>query len=105
MSEITVKGRVVGKSMQYTSDKNYVVFPLQITEEVEFSLEEEVIKLNQLEFLLIVCPFLCWVSKEHILRITGIIEQGEGFFYMIPSKVFSNFWKFTFTKKFDDSLP
>lgn len=105
MSEIVVKGRVVGKSLQYVSEKNYIVFPLQVTETVEFSMEEEQIKINQLDFILIVCPFLCWISKEHILEITGTIQEGEGFFFIIPTKIYSNFWKFSFTEKFDESLP
>jgi len=106
MSEIVIKGRVVGKQMQYKSGKNYIVFPLQLTEPVEFSVDKEETKdkIDQLGFILIVCPFLCWVSKEHIIRVTGTIRKEEGFFFIMAKKVYSNFWKFSFSKKFDESL-
>lgn len=107
MSEIVIKGRVVGKPMQYRSNKNYIVFPLQLTETVEFSInkEETKSKINQLDFIFIVCPFLCWVSKEHILRVQGNIRKAEGFFFILATKIYNNFWKFSFGKEFDESLP
>jgi len=105
VAEITVKGRVVGKPWQYISGNTYIIFPLQLTEAVEYSEEGKEFKINNLDFILIISPFLCWVSKEHIIEITGKVNQGEGFFFIIPTKIYSNFWKFTFKKEFEEGLP
>ncbi|MBD3195870.1 MAG: hypothetical protein GF317_12485 [Candidatus Lokiarchaeota archaeon] len=106
MSEILINGRVVGEPMTYVSKKTYIIFPLQLTDSVVFNKEDETEKkLERMEYILVLCPFLCWVNEEHILDIQGNIRQGDDFYYIIPTKIHSSFWNFSFTKDFDDRLP